>query len=485
VNAPIRRLAMVVAFMFTCLLVSTTYIQFVQASSLRDKPNNRRTLLANYARERGPILVHGDPIARSKPTDDDLKFQRSYPDPQLYAHITGYYSFVYGAGAGVERSQDALLSGSADALFYRRMVDLVTGRKPQGAAVELTIDPAAQKAASDGLGKQTGAVVALNPKTGAILALVSHPTYDPNRLAGHDLTKVQQAYQDLNDDKARPLLNRAIAGDLYPPGSTFKVVTAAAALSSGTYDEDTVVPGPATLDLPQTSVNLPNDFRGACGPGGKLSLTRALQISCNTAFGSLGLKLGGNALREQAQKFGFGESLSVPLPVTPSQVPADMNPPQSAQAAIGQFDVRVTPLQMAMVAAGVANDGVVMKPYLVQTVRAQDLDVISQAQPQQLSRAVSSDVAQQLTRMMVKVVSGGTGTRAQIPGVTVAGKTGTAQHGDGKAPHAWFIAFAPAQDPQVAVAVVVEDGGELGHEGFGGSIAAPIAKDVMQAVLKP
>jgi penicillin-binding protein A len=484
VNAPIRRLAMVVAFMFTCLLLSTTYIQFVQASSLRDKPGNRRTLLANYARERGPILVDGNPVARSEPTNDELKYLRSYTDPELYGQLTGYYSFVYGAGAGIERAEDPLLSGSADALFYRRMVDLVTGRKPQGASVELTIDPAVQKVASDGLGDQTGAVVALNPKTGAILALVSHPTYDPNRLAGHDVKKVQQAYQDLNKDERRPMLNRAIGGDLYPPGSTFKVVTAAAALSSGTYDENTVVPGPATLDLPQTSVNLPNDFRGACGPGGKLTLTRALQISCNTAFGSLGLQLGGNALREQAQKFGFGDDLGIPMPVTPSQVPADMNPPQSAQAAIGQFDVRVTPLQMAMVAAGVANDGVVMKPYLVETVRAPDLDVISTTRPQQLSRAVSADVADQLTRMMEKVVSAGTGSRAQIPGVTVAGKTGTAQHGDGKAPHAWFIAFAPAEDPQVAIAVVVEDGGELGHEGFGGSIAAPIAKRVMQAVLK-
>ncbi|HET8614980.1 MAG TPA: penicillin-binding protein 2 [Actinomycetales bacterium] len=484
-NAPIRRLSMVVAFMFTCLLVSTTYIQFVQASSLRDKPNNRRTLLENYGRERGPILVDGNPVARSKATDDELKYQRTYSDPELFAHVTGYYSFVYGAGGGVERSEDALLSGSSDALFYRRMVDLVTGRKPQGASVELTIDPAVQKVASDGLGKQTGAVVALNPKTGAILALVSHPTYDPNRLAGHDVATVTKAWKDLNADKGRPLVNRAIAGDLYPPGSTFKVVTAAAALSSGKYDENTVVPGPATLDLPQTSVNLPNDFRGACGPGGKLSLTRALQISCNTAFGSLGLELGGNALAEQAQKFGFGQGLDVPMPVTPSTVPADMNPPQSAQAAIGQFDVRVTPLQMAMVAAGVANDGVVMKPYLVDTVRAPDLDVLHQAKPEELSRAVSSDVAAQLTRMMEKVVDAGTGTRAQIPGVKVAGKTGTAQHGDGKAPHAWFIAFAPADNPQVAVAVVVEDGGELGHEGFGGSIAAPIAKKVMEAVLKP
>jgi peptidoglycan glycosyltransferase len=484
-NAPIRRLAMVVAFMFTCLLVSTTYIQFVQASSLREKPNNRRTLLENYARERGPILVDGDPVARSKETDDELKYERTYPDPTLFAHVTGYYSFVYGAGAGIERAEDPLLSGSSDALFYRRMVDLVTGRKPQGASVELTIDPAVQKVASDGLGDQTGAVVALNPKTGAILALVSHPTYDPNRLAGHDVSQVQDAWTDLNADKGRPLLNRAIGGDLYPPGSTFKVVTAAAALSSGKYDEDTVVPGPATLDLPQTSVNLPNDFPGACGPGGKLPLIKALQISCNTAFGGLGLALGGNALREQAQKFGFGESLDIPMSVTPSTVPADMNPPQSAQAAIGQFDVRVTPLQMAMVAAGVANDGVVMKPYLVETVRASDLDVIRQGQPQELSRAVSSDVANQLTDMMERVVEAGTGTRAQISGVKVAGKTGTAQHGEAKAPHAWFISFAPADDPQVAVAVVVENGGELGHEGFGGSIAAPIAKKVMEAVLKP
>ena len=484
-NAPIRRLAMVVAFMFTCLLVSTTYIQFVQASSLRDKPNNRRTLLANYARERGPILVSGNPIARSKPTNDDLKYERTYSDPELFAHVTGYYSFVYGAGLGIERSEDALLSGSSDALFYRRMVDLVTGRKPQGASVELTIDPRVQRVASDGLGNQTGAVVALNPKTGAILALVSHPTYDPNRLAGHDVSKVQKAYQELNADQGRPLVDRAIGGDLYPPGSTFKVVTSAAALSSGKYDENTVIPGPATLDLPQTSVNLPNDFPGACGPGGKLSLTRALQISCNTAFGGLGLKLGGNALRDQAQKFGFGQDLGIPMSVTPSTVPDNMNPPQSAQAAIGQFDVRVTPLQMAMVAAGVANGGVVMKPYLVKTVRGPDLDVISEASPQELSRAVSSDVAAQLTRMMEKVVESGTGTRAQISGVQVAGKTGTAQHGKGKAPHAWFISFAPADNPQVAVAVVVENGGELGHEGFGGSIAAPIAKKVMEAVLKP
>lgn len=482
-NAPIRRLAAVVLVMFGSLLLSTTYIQFVQSSSLRDQPSNRRTLLENYARERGPILLGGTPIAQSVPTDDDLRYLRRYQPGELYAHLTGYYSFVYGAGAGIERTEDALLSGSSDQLFYRRMVDLVTGRKPQGASVELTVDPAAQKAAAEGLGDQRGAVVALDPRTGAILAMVSSPTYDPNELAGHDVTKVQKAYKDLNADEDDPLVNRAISGDLYPPGSTFKIVTSAAALSSGKYDENSQVYGGARLDLPQTSTDLPNDFPGSCGPNNRVDLTHALEISCNTAFGSLGLTLGGDALREQAAKFGFGDRLNVPMPVTPSTVPTGMNPPQTAQAAIGQFDVRVTPLQMAMVSAGIANKGVVMSPYAVKTVRSPDLDVLEQARPQELSEAVSEDVAAQLTRMMEKVVTSGTGTRAQIPGISVAGKTGTAQQGKGEPPHAWFTAFAPADDPKVAVAVVVEDGGKAGSEAFGGRVAAPIAKSVMEAVL--
>ncbi len=482
-NAPIRRLAALVLVLFGALLLSSTYIQFVQASSLRDKPGNRRTLLENYSRQRGPILVQGTPIARSVPSDDDLKFVRRYTQPELYAALTGYYSFVYGAGSGIERSESSLLSGSSDALFYRRLVDLVTGRAPQGASVELTVDPAAQKAADQALGDQRGAVVALDPRTGAILAMVSHPSYDPNRLAGHDLGAVSRAYKALNADENDPLINRGINA-LYPPGSTFKVLTAAAALSSGSYDENSVIPGPARLDLPQTSTDLPNDFKGSCGPGDKVDLTRALVISCNTAFGYLGLQLGGDALRAQAQKFGFGDRISAPMSVTPSVVPEGMNPPQSAQAAIGQFDVRVTPLQMAMVAAGIANGGVVMSPYAVKTVRTPDLEVIEQGSPQELSRAVSGAVAGKLTRMMERVVESGTGTRAQMPGVTVAGKTGTAQQGPGKPPHAWFISFAPAEDPKVAVAVVVEDGGRAGNEAFGGKVAAPIAKAVMEAVLR-
>ncbi len=483
-NTPIRRLAAIVLVLFGSLLLSSTYIQFVQASSLRDRPDNRRTLLENYSRKRGPIVVAGSEIASSTPTDDQLKFQRTYTDPKLYSHLTGYYSFVYGAGSGIERSANPLLSGSSDELFYRRLVDLVTGRDVQGASVELTINPEAQQAADEALGDQRGAVVALDPRTGAILAMVSHPTYDPNQLAGHDLGEVSENYQRLLGADHDPLVNRALAGKLYPPGSTFKIVTAAAALASGDYDAQTQIFGGASLDLPQTSVDLPNDFDGACGAGDKVTLAEALKISCNTAFGSLGLELGGDTVRQQAEKFGFGDQLTVPMPVTPSQVPEGMNPPQSAQAAIGQFDVRVTPLQMAMVSAGIANDGVVMTPYSVKTVRGPDLDVLQRARKQELSRAVNGDDAKTLTEMMRGVVEDGTGTRAQIPGIAVAGKTGTAQQGEGQPPHAWFTAFAPADDPKIAIAVVVEDGGTAGNEAAGGRVAAPVAKSVMEAVLR-
>ncbi len=482
-NSPVRRLSLVVSLLFALLLGSLTWVQFVNAKTLQDKPGNRRTLLATFSRDRGAILVGSTPVARSVPSKDEYKFQRTYPQSRLYSHVTGYYSFVYGAGGGIEGSQDSLLSGSSDALFYRRMMDLVTGKPPAGASVQLTINAAAQRAADDALGSQRGAVVALNPKTGAILAMVSHPDYDPSLLATHKLSDSTKAWKSLTTNSSRPLDNRAIAGRLYPPGSVFKLVTAAAALSSGKYSESSQIPGPASLDLPQTTVNLKNDFAGSCGGGGTVTLTRALQISCNTAFGYLGLHLGAQALQEQAAKFGFGRALRVPMPVTPSTVPAQLDPPQTAQSAIGQYDVRVTPLQVAMVAAAIANHGQVMQPNLVKAVLAPDLSVISQPQPSSLGTAISSDAAAQLTRMMQAVVADGTGTKGQIPGVSVAGKTGTAQQAPGQPPHAWFTAFAPADDPQVAVAVVVEDGGKAGNEAYGGTVAAPIAKKVIEAVL--
>ena len=480
-NAPVRRLSLLVGALFAALLVSTTLIQYVFAADLNARPDNRRTLLSTYARDRGDILVGEKPIATSEPSDDEFKFQREYAEGERYAHVTGFYSF-YGASGGLEQAEDALLSGSSDKLFYRRVSDLFTGRRPQGANIETTLDPAVQAAADEGLRGVKGAAVALDPDTGAILALVSHPTFDPNRVAGHDLGEVEKNFTELNEDPDRPLIDRAIGGDLYPPGSIFKVVTAAAGLTSGEYTPESQLPGGAELDLPQTDATLPHFGGVPCSPTGEISLTDALVVSCNPAFGQLGMDLGGAALQEQAGRFGFGDTVQVPMRVTPSSVPSDMNEPQTAQAAIGQFDVRVTPMQMAMVAAGVGNEGRVMQPYLVQSVIGSDLSVIESANPTELSEAVPSEVAAQLRDMMVEVVERGTGTAAQIPGVDVAGKTGTAEHGEEGKAHSWFISFAPADDPEIAVAVVVEDGAVAGSEDRGNE-AAPIARAMMEARL--
>jgi peptidoglycan glycosyltransferase len=482
-NAPLRKLATVVTVMFAALLISATWIQVVSADALGAKPGNARTLYKEFGRERGPLLVAGAPVAESVPVDDVYAYQRTYADGPLYAPVTGFYSILYGT-TWMEDAANDLLAGTADQLFYRRITDLLTGRQPQGASVELTVNPAAQKAAYDTLGDQRGAVVALNPRTGEVLALVSKPSYDPNALAGHSGAEVTAAREALLADSTRPLENRAVAGRLYPPGSVFKLVTAAAALESSDYTPDSMLPGPAELDLPETTVTLPTSGGRSCGPNDMVSLTDALRISCNTAFGYLGIQLGDEALREQAARFGFGQDLSIPIRVTPSSVPAEMNAPQTAQAAIGQYDVRATPLQIAMVSAGIANGGVVMRPNLVKVVRGGEaLEVIDRPSPEQLSRAVGEETAREMTQMMIEVVANGTGTRAQIDGVTVAGKTGTAQQGEGQSPHAWFTSFAPAEDPTVAVAVVVEDGGDAGDQASGGRVAAPIAKAVMEAVL--
>jgi peptidoglycan glycosyltransferase len=483
-NAPIRRLSFVVALLFSALLISSTWIQFVSAQELDGRPDNRRTLLESYSRERGAILVGGSPVAVSVPSKDELKYVRTYPSGKLYSQVSGYYSFTYGAGGGLEGTEDALLSGRSDKLFYRRVIDMLTGKVPSGASVELTINPKAQQAADKALGNQRGAVVALDPSTGAILAMVSHPQYDPTTLSSHNFNAVAKSWKSLNADPLKPSLNRAIA-ELYPPGSTFKLVTAAAALSSGKFTEESQIPGPASLDLPLTNVDLPTDDHRPCGPGNKTSLTHALEISCNSAFGWLGMDLGADKLRQQAAKFGFGDALRVPMRVEPSSFPAELDAPGTAQSAIGQRDVRVTPLQMAMVSAAIANKGTVMRPYLVKGSQNSDLDVIDKTEPGELSQAITPDVAAALTRMMVTVVKSGTGTHAQTPGITVAGKTGTAQTQPGKPPHAWFTAFAPAENPQIAVAVIVENGGKLGNEAFGGTLAAPIARQVIEAVLNP
>jgi peptidoglycan glycosyltransferase len=481
VNTPLRRLASVVAVMFLGLMVAATWVQFVQAPSLNNDQRNVRTLYREYGNFRGPIVVGGQAIASSVPVDDSFGYQRVYANGPLYAPVTGYYSVVFGR-EGIEKWLNTELNGSADSLFYERLQDLVTGRQTRGASVELTIDPAVQQAAWDALGDQRGAVVAMDPRTGAILAMVSKPSYDPNVLASHDFDAVRAAWDALLADEGDPLVNRAIAGDTYPPGSTFKLVTAAAALENGLTSASEVA-APRTLRLPQTSRDLQNFGGAACSASGTTTLADALRISCNTAFAQLGLDLGADRLRAQAEAFGFDSPLNVPMKVTESRFPEEPDAPQTALSAIGQYEVRVTPLQMAMVAATIGNGGVQMTPYLVQRVRSQDLTVVVEHDPAELGRPISPSTAQQLRDMMVGVVENGTGRAARISGVGVAGKTGTAQTTDDVPPHAWFTAFAPAEAPRVAVAVVVEHGGSMGSEATGGAVAAPIARAVIQAAL--
>ena len=486
-NAPLRRVAIAVMLLFGLLLINVNYVQVVKADAYRNDARNSRGLLRSYSHQRGPIVLSSGGGASAVAVDqatpkEQFKFLRTYPGGEAFAHVTGFASFIYGR-TGIEQAENDVLSGQSDNLFVRRLSDYITGRKAEGGRVVLTLSQAAQRAAFAGLQGKRGAVVALDPRTGAILALVSTPSFDPARLSSHDSKAMRAYYSQLAADHADPLLDRAVS-QTYPPGSTFKVITSAAALSSGRFTPDTKIPSPTELKLPQTTATLKNFGGEVCGDGKSSTLADALRISCNTAFGQLGMTLGANALRDQAEKFGLGDDgVRVPMKVAKSVFPETLSPPQEAQSAIGQYDVRVTPLQMALVAAGVANGGTIMKPYLVREVQAPDLSTLSQTQPEVYKHAVSRSVADQLTAMMELVVSGGTGTAAQIPGVQVAGKTGTAQHAEGASPHAWFIGFAPARDPQVAVAVLVEDGGSAGSEATGGLVAAPIARDVMRAVL--
>ena len=478
-NGPIRKVAAGCMLLVFLLLANITYVQAIWADDLNARSDNRRVLLDEYAKERGPILVGEEPVALSVETDDEFAYLRQYPVGPVYAPATGYYSSVFGRSA-VERSENGILSGSDDRLFARRLVDLVTNREQRGGTVKLTLNPAAQQAAYDALGDNKGAVVALDPRTGAILAMASKPSYDPNPLASHSVAEQQAAWQAIQEDPDKPALNRAIAQTL-PPGSVFKIVTAAAALESGRYEPDSEIPGPATYDLPQSTVDLPNQSGEPCGSGPDelTTLTNALRVSCNTAFAYLGNDLGDDALREQAERFGYNSEplADEDLNAATSVFPAELDAPQTALAAIGQFDVRATPLQIAMVSAGIANDGALMNPYLIEELRDPDrVKVLERTEPEELSRAVSSETAQELTAMMVEVVEDGTGQSAQMDDIQVAGKTGTAQTTPERPPYAWFTCFAPADDPQIAVAVVIEEAPDTARDDIaGGRLAAPVA----------
>ena len=477
-NKQIRRVALIAMVMFALLLANVTYMMIFRQSSLAAQPQNRRVRDAEFAQNRGAILAAGKTeIAKTVPAKDRFKYQRVYPEGKLYAPITGFYSYDR-ASSALESTYNAQLSGTDDALFVRRLIDMATNRTPEGASVQTTIVPKIQKAATDALGNQKGAVVALDPKTGAVLALVTSPTYDPNDIASHDIEAAGKAYDRLASDSQHPLSNRA-AREIYPPGSTFKLVTAAAALEDG-KTPDSTVKSPDRLKLPNTRVFLPNS--GNCG-GTEITITQALKVSCNTAFANLGLEVGEDKLREQAQAFGFDQRHLDDLGGVASQFPDKLNKAQLALSSIGQYDVAASPLQMAMVSAAIANDGVLMDPYIVSNVRSHDLKPIETHEAQVLSKAMTPENAKELQQMMAAVVSEGTGHNAQIPGVEVAGKTGTAQSDPKRKPFAWFTSFAPVDDPKVAVAVIVEDADIPRNDIAGGRVAAPIAKAVMEAAL--
>lgn len=484
----IQILATAFLLLFGAIFVNLNYLQVIAADDLANHPANKRLLIEEYEVDRGEILARDrrTVLARSRATEGELKYLRRYPEGELYGHLTGYHSFVFGR-TEIEQEYNEFLSARAPHLFPQRFVDDILGRDREGATVVTTIDPGLQQVATDALGSLQGGVAAIDPRTGEVLALVGLPSYDPNQLSSHDGRQVRRAWNQLNDDPDKPMVSNA-SDEVFPPGSTFKVVTAAAALENGLGPESTW-DNPQSLDLPQTTNDLDNFGGSHClGGAAQITLAQALQVSCNVTFAQVGLEVGAEALVEQARRFGFSEDVPFDLPFAEGQIPEpsafDQDLPGLAFSAIGQQDVRTNPLHMALVAGSIGNGGVMMRPRLVMEIRDPSGRVIERYEPEEYSRPLSGGNARALTQMMVSVVSSGTATGAQIPGVSVAGKTGTAQTAEGQDPHAWFIAFAPAERPTVAVAVVVLNGGDLGSEATGGAIAAPIAKAVMEAALE-
>ncbi|MCQ4083231.1 penicillin-binding protein 2 [Streptomyces sp. RB6PN25] len=480
-NKPLRRVAIFCGLLIFSLLLRDNWIQFVEADSLKNNPNNRRIAINEYAQPRGDIIVDGKAITGSTTTGGDFKYKRTYTDGPMWAPVTGYASQAYGTNM-LEGVEDSILNGTDDRLFFNNTLDMLTGKNKQGGDVVTTLNAKAQAAAFNGLGNKKGAVAAIDPQTGAILALASTPSYDPSTIAGNGKND-QANWQSLNADSNQPMLNRALR-ETYPPGSTFKVVTAAAALDNGLYSSiDQPTDSPLPYTLPGTTTQLNNEGNIPCK---NATLRVALQYSCNTVYGHIGAQLGAAKMLEEAKKFGFDQPIYTPVRAVPSNFDQNLNAPQTALSSIGQYDTAATPLQMAMIAAAVANDGKLMKPYMVDQLRAPNLNVIEQTTPQVMDQAMSPQTAQDLQQMMETVVNSGTGTNAQIPGVEVGGKTGTAQHGvaNSALPYAWFISYAKTSSGSpVAVAVVVEDGNANRDDISGGGLAAPIAKSVMEAVL--
>lgn len=480
----IRRVGFGLVVAFLAVFVQLNYIQIIAAESIAGNNANVRSLLQEYSIKRGDIVtVDGKPVAVSRRTKGRLKFRRTYPGGELYGHITGFYSILYGT-TRVESSFNDQLLGESGVITMQDVQDRFLGSGEKGDDVRLTVHSELQETARTALGGNKGAIVALDPQTGDIKAMWSNPSYDPTPLASHETLTAKRYYKSLDPKSPdSPLVPRSTLKS-YPPGSTFKIVTATAALESGRFTVNSMFPDPQALDLPQTTDDLTNFTNTACTQSGKIDLFTAITVSCDTTFADLGLKIYGQ-LAETSEEFGFNEPIPFDTATEGSQFPdvPDDQLPQRAFAGIGQGDVAATPLQMALVAASVANAGDVVRPRLVKEVISPSGGIVDRFPPETIGEPMSPETAQQVTDMMISVVSDpdGTGSAAAMDGVQVAGKTGTAQTVEGANPHTWFICFAPAADPKIAVAVIVENGGQAGSEATGGAVAAPLAKQIMEA----
>jgi penicillin-binding protein A len=480
-NRQIRRLGIAGLVLFLGLFIQLNNIQVLSAKRLNDNPLNTRNAVRDFSQPRGVIqTADGVVVADSIPTDDTFQRLRRYPEGALFAHITGYFSFTFGS-EGVERTYNKELTGKADKLRLNNIGDLLLDKK-RTANVTLTLTKRLQQVATQALGSRKGAVVALDPRNGAVLALADFPSFDPNPLAAHDQKVVRDAWTRLSTDASKPLLPRAYR-DRYFPGSTFKIVTASTALSNGDTTTQPVFPQLTELPLPNTGGQVLKNFGGErCGG----ALPQILAVSCNTAFAQLGLDLGGQKLAAGADAFGFNEAPPLDLPAVARSLfpPASAfvhDKPALAKSAIGQQDVQASPLEMALTAGAIANSGVAMTPHVMGEVRDSEGQLIEKFNPEQWKKAISPDVASTMRDLMIGVVEHGTATRVAIPGTQVAAKTGTAQTGNNTS-HTWMVAFAPADAPRIVVSVIVENQPNV-SEATGGVVAAPIARAVLQAAL--
>ncbi len=477
-NAPLRRAGVVILVMFGMLFANLNWVQAYRGDDYRTSDYNGRVQVAEYERPRGVIEAEGKGLAQSKATEGRLKYLRVYPEKQPFAHVLGYKP-VNGSATGIERSEQDFLAGTSDRLFADRVSDMFTGNTTSGGNVALTLKTRAQETAWKELnnnrkGVQRGAAVAINPRTGAVQALVSMPSFDPNPLASHDNKVATAAYEKLEKTKNGPLKNRALS-EVLPPGSTFKIVVASAALENG-YTQQSSIPAGSFYTPPTSGSPIKNAAPSIC-PEPQVTLLNAVTESCNTGFARLGVTLGADRIKAKAQAYGFEqEDLTVGnltgggLPVAASRTGDIKNPNDGtddpaalAQSSIGQKDVRMTPLQGALIAATVANDGRQMRPYLVDKLLGADRSQLYSADPAELRRPITAEVAGDLQDMMVSVVKNGTGENADIGGFRVGGKTGTAENGNDPE-HGWFIGFAinSAGEPVSAVCVVLENTGNGG-----------------------